>query len=1431
MANLIGEGFNDYVRRQINDRQKIYGSGAQSNTLRTEKEITYLNSRTAWIKVASSVSLDAKTEENGDLTMARLRRKNLDLVGEIALKKDLAKKFVLFNGVSSLNKDSGDILKQRSGIINSNESPKSVHNSAYGMGGLEFGLQPMPGIISMDIEALNMGSLKKAIIKIKAYNKEQLAILDVLYLRLGYTLLVEFGNNLYIDKSGEVQNIGSTIIEEKFFTEELVGKSYRDLLPEIEKKRLEYCGNYDGFFGRITNFSWDFNPDGSYDIVINLYSLGDVIESLKLNQVNTQGLLQKYKNADKAQQKHMAARFKLDYNDENILTFLQQQERERDKIYEYLKEIQSFNYLKFTQESEVTRTARVQSQQTAVINDALQSSPHYGIDNVDNDPQIQNAINAQLKLDEQKRLEDLIAVEVLSGDRYVPKISFDPSVPPLYYKLVPNDPDLTATFDDKTNPPITQEEFDNLGGSLDAYKNKSSNYNEVELTDFTEEFKGVIYTVKLYRFTNSFIEDEKYVGNQIKLASIEGMGTDLLGSSQQQNIEAGFTPINFFTNGKEYSLTSLGPKTSEIFEPTKAIQTQGTSPRNRVPFPSDFDREILSKNNNKLRQAQQKIQAEQDQIIDLIKKEKSQKTLPKSNNVYIAATPFKKKTKLETIGNIINRSTGWDSTKLYKSSSDKADHVFIKKYNPIDNSYFIRFGTLLEFIKENILYKVDNGGDKKTNPPIFTLDTDIDSNIMYTLPNHISLDPTQAIVNINVKSIGSNIKTFEGLEDFHNTEPFYGKIMNIYLSHQFIFNQISANTDEKHNLILFDFLDSICSRLNVIFGGINNLHPSIDETTNCIKIYDDTPVPNLEKISQYLRAKDPKKYKFFEDVKNFQWNCNTLPNQTVPYTLNLYGYDGTSNNSNFVNNVKIATKVTKDMSTMLSIGATANGYVVGEESTAFSKWNFGMRDRYYEEIVDAEYDEKIKAELAERLKKDNEEIQRNYAFMIFNNFEFSTRKYYSGAYEVLSNPVENETEEDRQQRIIIEGKPPPEATTTIKYGGGVIMPFQIEENLSTGTSFYQYLIASASAASNSTKPIANLQGFLPITLDVSLDGISGPKIYQKLNVDTKFLPNNYPDAMDFIIRGVSHTLDNNSWSTKLSTLATSQLSNKTVYLPDFNYNIDLIAEESSNIVPSDNPYPNRTSVRNWRDNKYPIIVKSEKVKQNYLKIYGKELNKPGFFKGEIEFDNFLIKPGEGNPNSYTTKFTQFLEKNSSDVRIALKGGFKNTQRSENQLGNGGDIHEELYVALLNLYDLLGKDKYKPYLPITITAGNDAFHHGSTLPGSGGYSDSGAKVQPYNTTHVRGLALDIAQASPASSDFNKLRNRAIQDALWEIGFKGIIWHEPPHIHANLSTTPGVNETLQESNNISNIQKDVQSQSQNFGFKPPQFIDVNTGNITY
>ena len=42
-------------------------------------------------------------------------------------------------------------------------------------------------------------------------------------------------------------------------------------------------GNYNGFFGKVSNFTWKLNKDNTYDISINLLSLGSVIESLKVN--------------------------------------------------------------------------------------------------------------------------------------------------------------------------------------------------------------------------------------------------------------------------------------------------------------------------------------------------------------------------------------------------------------------------------------------------------------------------------------------------------------------------------------------------------------------------------------------------------------------------------------------------------------------------------------------------------------------------------------------------------------------------------------------------------------------------------------------------------------------------------------------------------------------------------------------------------------------------------------------------------------------------------------------------------------------------------------------------------------------------------------------------------------------------------------------
>ena len=75
-----------------------------------------------------------------------------------------------------------------------------------------------------------------------------------------------------------------------------------------------------------------------------------------------------------------------------------------------------------------------------------------------------------------------------------------------------------------------------------------------------------------------------------------------------------------------------------------------------------------------------------------------------------------------------------------------------------------------------------------------------------------------------------------------------------------------------------------------------------------------------------------------------------------------------------------------------------------------------------------------------------------------------------------------------------------------------------------------------------TNQPSNQGGFLPIELSLTLDGISGVKIYQKINVNQKFLPVGYQTnaetgTLDFIIKKVDHELKDNSWVTNLSTIS------------------------------------------------------------------------------------------------------------------------------------------------------------------------------------------------------------------------------------------------------------------------------------------------------
>jgi len=266
--NIVGENFPKKIVEQIKIRQEKKGA-LNRNPSGDPSLLVWQNSNTGWVKVISSVNI----------TQERVKVSNKEMASTQLLDNGLARQYVLFGGVyNQIGK--GNKSGLRSGI---ERSQKVLNNSAYGLGGLDYGILPMPGITSFSIKTETRGSLKTATIHIKAYNRQQFDIINTLYLSLGYSILIEWGNTMYYTDE-------KTFITENPYSlaDEFLEGTYKwnSIIPKINKYRLESCGNYDAALGKVVNFSWTINRDLSYDIILTVRTIGDIIESLKMNTLS-----------------------------------------------------------------------------------------------------------------------------------------------------------------------------------------------------------------------------------------------------------------------------------------------------------------------------------------------------------------------------------------------------------------------------------------------------------------------------------------------------------------------------------------------------------------------------------------------------------------------------------------------------------------------------------------------------------------------------------------------------------------------------------------------------------------------------------------------------------------------------------------------------------------------------------------------------------------------------------------------------------------------------------------------------------------------------------------------------------------------------------------------------------------------------------------
>lgn len=279
--SIFKDSFHQSIKDQLSTRQ-----AAMIN--RTPQNLQYLNSRNAWIRLSSSVNIYKKdaprSGDGGFPTVAELQNPaNYD--------NTLANKYVLQGGILNDGK-----LRAGLGDFSYAYSNVGADGEPY-----RLGIRPMPGITSIDIKNKGAyGSLRAATINFICWDIKQLEDLELLYMRPGYTLLLEWGWSPYLGNGTVGNNFTdgnytttvdyTDIINTEWTKEDLFKRQYARATDGKYKDEsgtdvsiIGYQGNADSMFGFVKNYSWKARMDGGYDCTTELISIGEVIESLKVN--------------------------------------------------------------------------------------------------------------------------------------------------------------------------------------------------------------------------------------------------------------------------------------------------------------------------------------------------------------------------------------------------------------------------------------------------------------------------------------------------------------------------------------------------------------------------------------------------------------------------------------------------------------------------------------------------------------------------------------------------------------------------------------------------------------------------------------------------------------------------------------------------------------------------------------------------------------------------------------------------------------------------------------------------------------------------------------------------------------------------------------------------------------------------------------------
>lgn len=260
----IGSPVSKNVADQIAARKRVI----EKQTGKTAEDLLYLNSKTGWIKLSSSVNTLSEQEVEqlrGGTDPIMIKGDNLTAASNILLGGVLNPEASLRSGIDSIATNTA-----AEGVLSYYAYQNRANSS---------GIRPMPGITSMNVKSKNTyGTLREAEVKFICWTLEDFETMEQIYLRPGFSVLLEWGHSMYIDNNGklikEIETIGN-----KYFDS---GITMSGILNDIADIRTKSSYNYEGMIGYIKNFSWNYTKEGAYDCSVSIISTGEILESLQL---------------------------------------------------------------------------------------------------------------------------------------------------------------------------------------------------------------------------------------------------------------------------------------------------------------------------------------------------------------------------------------------------------------------------------------------------------------------------------------------------------------------------------------------------------------------------------------------------------------------------------------------------------------------------------------------------------------------------------------------------------------------------------------------------------------------------------------------------------------------------------------------------------------------------------------------------------------------------------------------------------------------------------------------------------------------------------------------------------------------------------------------------------------------------------------------